>query len=84
MSDKGFRKDNRLRKKGQKLAEPVCPRLFPLFMEKKIKESIEKWIKNIAGRELASRIKYFTIIDSSSQVVHSEKTGQHLSQRRNN
>lgn len=57
MNDKGFRKDNHLRKKGQILAELLYPRLFLLFREKKIKESIEKWIKNIAGRELGIKNK---------------------------
>lgn len=57
MNDKGFRRDTHLRKKGQKLAELLYPRLFLLFREKKIKESIEKRIKNIAGRELGIKNK---------------------------
>ena len=54
-NDKDFRKQNQLSKKGQNLAGLGCSRLFPLFREKKIREWIHQWIRNIAGRKLGIR-----------------------------
>jgi len=49
-NDKDFRKENWLRKKGQILAKLVNSRLFLLSREKKIRETVQEWIKNIADR----------------------------------
>lgn len=74
MNDKGFRRDTHLRKKGQKLAELLYPRLFLLFREKKIKESIEKRIKNIAGRELGIKNKVQLLTAVVRQCTQKNRT----------